>query len=89
MTTRTLCWRLFSAQIFGACKVSHLASTRYHTTLPLRLFMIMKSASRPILEPLRKAFVEQRSSLPPRLRQDLDDLKFFFALGGLRPDPFA
>ena len=74
---------------FRRLQSEYLASTRYHTTLPLRLFMIMKSASRPILEPLRKAFVEQRSSLPARLRQDLDDLRFFFALGGLRPDPFA
>ena len=74
---------------FRRLQSQYLPYCKYNTTFPAKLFMILKSQSRQIPDALRRVFVEQRSNLAPRIRQDLDDLRMFFALGELRPDVFA
>jgi arsenite methyltransferase len=74
---------------FRRLQRQYLPYCKCNTTFPAKLFIILKSQSRQIPNTLRRVFVEQRSNLSPRLRQDLDDLRTFFALGGLRLDPFA
>lgn len=67
----------------------HLPSCECYVTRPMRLFIVVKTKSRPIPGDLRSVFRKYRADLPRRLRKDLDDLRFFFRLGGLRQDPFA
>jgi arsenite methyltransferase len=79
----------FVGSDFRRLQNQYLPYCKYNTTFPAKLFMILKSQSRQIPNALRHVFVEERSNLSPRLRQDLDDLRTFFALGGLKPDAFA
>jgi len=79
----------FVGSDFRRLQSQYLPYCKYNTTFPAKLFMILKSQSRQIPNALRRVFVDKRSGLSPRLRQDLDDLRMFFTLGGLRPDAFA
>jgi hypothetical protein len=79
----------FVSSDFRRLQSQYLPYCKYNTTFPAKLFMILKSQSRQIPNALRRVFVDKRSGLSPRLRQDLDDLRMFFTLGGLRPDAFA
>jgi SAM-dependent methyltransferase len=59
-----------------------------YTTWPVRLFVIIRT--RPVSLPaaLTSRLAEIRASEPPRVIEELDELRKFFRLGGL-PDPFG
>lgn len=57
-------------------------------TFLVPLLVIIKTADRPASEQLRHRLKSMRANLPRRYRSDLDDLRRFFAWGGLPGDPF-
>lgn len=61
---------------------------RVYSTFKVPLLILIKSEDRPLPESLRQQVKEMRQKLPIRYRHDLDDLRFFFWLGGLWHDPF-
>jgi ubiquinone/menaquinone biosynthesis C-methylase UbiE len=65
------------------------AHVRVEATFKVPFLVIVKTADRPLPEPLRQRLQAMRRALKPRYRRDLNDLRLFFALGGLRNDPFG
>ncbi|NDY93219.1 class I SAM-dependent methyltransferase [Ideonella livida] len=62
---------------------------RLHSTFGVPLLVLLKTPYRG-LSPRQLATLSQwRQGLAPAWRRDLDALRRFMALGGLRPDPFA
>lgn len=59
------------------------------STFKVPFLVIIKTADQPISDALRSRLKAMRQNLLPRYRRDLDDLRTFFRLGGLRNDPFA
>ena len=59
-----------------------------YSTFKAPLLTIVKSEDRPLLPELPTRLKSMRRALPPRYRRDLDDLRFFLRLGGLKGDPF-
>jgi SAM-dependent methyltransferase len=59
------------------------------TTYKVPFLVLMKSEGQALLPELPKKLRELRRALPSRYRRDLDDLRLFFRLGGLTPDPFG
>ena len=59
------------------------------STFKVPFLVIIKTADQPLHETLRQQAAAMRKSLQPRYRRDLNDMRTFFALGGLRNDPFA
>jgi len=64
------------------------AHVRVYTPFGLPLLSLIKSPDRPLDEAKRRRLGEMRRNLPTRYRRDLDDIRLFFWLGGLRNDPF-
>jgi len=58
-------------------------------TFKVPFLVIIKTADKPLPASLRERLKAMRQALKPRYRGDLDDLRTFFRLGGLRHDPFA
>jgi arsenite methyltransferase len=58
-------------------------------TFMVPLFVIIKTADKRLSNDQRRRLQEKRRSLPRPFRGDLDDLRLFFRLGGLKTDPFA
>lgn len=61
---------------------------RVHRTFLTPFFTLIKSGDRTTPEARKQRIKQQRAELLPRYRNDLDDLRTFFRLGGLRGDPF-
>jgi ubiquinone/menaquinone biosynthesis C-methylase UbiE len=62
--------------------------TSAYTTAQIPILNIVKSPDRK-LDPARQERLKiMRSALPRRYRRELDDMRLFFWLGGLRNDPF-
>jgi len=79
----------FSEAEFDELRVRYLPWSRAYTAWPLGLFHIIKTESQALSETRKMEFVNARNRLPQKLRKDLDDLRSFFRLAGLRPDPFT
>jgi arsenite methyltransferase len=62
---------------------------RLWTTFRVPFLVLIKSSDRLLAPEIRKRLRDLRHELPPRYRRDLDDLRLFFRLGGLKNDPFA
>lgn len=59
-----------------------------YSTFKMPFLVLIKSDDKPLPDALQQRLREMRQKLPSRYRRDLDDLRFFFRLGGLRNDPF-
>jgi len=59
------------------------------STFKMPFLVIVKTADQFLQEPLRHRLATMRKALKPRYLRDLNDMRTFFALGGLRNDPFA
>ena len=59
------------------------------STFKVPFLTVIKSADHALPDDLRTSLREMRRELKPRYRRDLDDLRIFFRLGGLRNDPFS
>ena len=62
--------------------------TTFHRTFQIPLLNVMKSADQPLDPAIYAKFRELRAGLPVAYRRQLDDMRLFFWLGGLRNDPF-
>lgn len=58
------------------------------TTFKVPLLLLVRSEAQPLERKVIERLQQKRRRLPPRYRRDLDDLRIFFRLGGLQPDPF-
>jgi SAM-dependent methyltransferase len=65
------------------------ADTQVLSTFKMPILTLIKSADHPLPDPLASRIRDMRKALPARYLHDLDDLRVFFGLGGLRHDPFA
>lgn len=59
------------------------------STFKVPFLVLVKTADKPLPAMLRDRVKAMRITLKPRYRRDLDDLRTFFRLGGLKSDPFA
>ena len=59
------------------------------STFKVPFLVLVKTADKPLPGALRDRMKAMRLTLKPRYRRDLDDLRTFFRLGGLKNDPFA
>lgn len=59
------------------------------STFKVPFLVVIKTADKPLPEVFRQRIAALRGELKPRYRRDLTDLRLFFALGGLKNDPFA
>ncbi len=57
-------------------------------TFQLPVLLLIKTADRPLPQGLRDQFKEMRHQLVRRYQSNLDDIRLFMWLGGLRNDPF-
>jgi SAM-dependent methyltransferase len=64
------------------------SAARVYHTFKVPFLVIIKTPSAPIAEWQSSRLAAMRASLPKRYRQDLDELRLFFRLGGLEHDPF-
>lgn len=71
------------------CRDKLPPQARVHATFQVPMLTLIKSEDRPLPPPLAERLAAMRRALPRRYRRDLDDLRLFFRLGGLRNDPFA
>ena len=62
---------------------------RVISTFKVPFLVIVKTADHPLPEHLRQRLAAMHNALQPRYRRDLKDIRTFFALGGLRNDPFV
>jgi SAM-dependent methyltransferase len=59
------------------------------STFKVPFLLVIKSADKPLPAGLRNRVKTMRLTLKPRYRRDLDDMRTFFRLGGLKNDPFG
>ncbi len=64
------------------------ADVQVESTFKVPFLVIVKTADRSLSVGLSQRIAALRASLKPRYRRDLNDLRTFFALGGLKNDPF-
>lgn len=80
----------FLKEEFLALAAKHFPpAVKVVSTFKVPFLVILKTADHPLPEPLRQQLYTLRRALKPRYRRDLTDLRIFFALGGLRNDPFS
>jgi arsenite methyltransferase len=65
-----------------------LPGARLYSTFLVPFLNVVKTADGELSAATRAALRAMRAALSPAARRDLDDLRRFFALGGLRGDPF-
>ena len=73
-------------ELKAACAA--LARARLHATFLVPFMVIVKTADRALAPTTRSKLQAMRAAFPDAYRRDLDDLRRFFALGGLTNDPF-
>ncbi len=59
-----------------------------YSTFAIPMLTLVKTRDKPIHDAVRQRLSEMRKGLMPRYRRELDDIRAFFWLGGLRNDPF-
>jgi arsenite methyltransferase len=64
------------------------ASAGVYATFLVPFLTVIKTPGRPLTAELLRQLRSMRRSLPKKYRRDLDELRRFFRLGGLSPDPF-
>jgi SAM-dependent methyltransferase len=80
----------FTCEDFSqAAKAELPADVQLTSTFKVPFLVILKTPDRGLDEPIRAAIERISSALLPRYRRDLNDMRMFFRLGGLRNDPFA
>ncbi len=62
--------------------------TELITTFLVPFIGVLRTKPKPLPQDKLQRLREMRASLAPRYRRDLDELRFFFKLGGLNADPF-
>lgn len=65
-----------------------LPNTKLYSTFLVPFLIVIKTPDRILAHDERAKFQEIRTELPAAYRRDLDSLRRFFALGGLKNDPF-
>lgn len=79
----------FLKEDFERAAAEHLPSdVRVESTFQVPFLVVTKTGDRPLSEAVRQKVRAMKSALPPRYRRDLNDMRIFFALGGLKNDPF-
>lgn len=79
----------FLKEDFEEVAAKHLPpGVRVESTFKVPFLVIVKTADKPLPDPVRQQILAIKASLKPRYRRDLNDMRIFFALGGLRNDPF-
>jgi arsenite methyltransferase len=61
---------------------------RFYRTFQIPLLNLIKTPDRPLDAGHYRAFRDRRTQLQAKFRRQLDDIRLFFWLGGLRNDPF-
>ena len=61
----------------------------FSTTFLVPLLGVIHTKKRTITSQMRDYFVQARAELPANIKKDLDQLRWFFRLGGLPGDPFS
>lgn len=80
----------FLKEEFEALATKHFPpEIKVVSTFKVPFLVIIKTADHPLQGHLRQRLVALRKALRPRYRRDLNDMRTFFALGGLRNDPFV
>lgn len=79
----------FSRNDFEELRQRYLPRAQAFSAKPLALFHVIKTRGEALSRDRRADFVNARNKLSARLRGDLDDLRMFFRLGGLKTDPFV
>jgi SAM-dependent methyltransferase len=59
------------------------------STFKVPFLVVIKTADKALPAVLRQRIAAMQAELKPRYRRDLTDIRMFFALGGLKNDPFA
>jgi arsenite methyltransferase len=79
----------FLKEEFEALTRQHLPSeTQVHATFKVPFLMIVKTPDRTLSDTIRSQIQTLYRGLTPRYRRDMDDMRRFFGLGGLKNDPF-
>jgi hypothetical protein len=71
-----------------ATRQSLARDVEVYSTFQIPVLILAKTQDRPLSNSLRERLKSMRLALPRRYRGDLDDMRLFFWLGGLRNDPF-
>jgi arsenite methyltransferase len=80
----------YLAEDFETALRSQLAGrARLFSTFKVPFLVLIKSPDRAIDEGIATRLRKMRQDLPSRYRRDLDDIRRFFALGGLKQDVFS
>jgi ubiquinone/menaquinone biosynthesis C-methylase UbiE len=80
----------FLPEDFSNALNEHLAGrASMFTTFKVPFLLLVRSGAQPLEREVSERLQQKRRGLQPRYRRDLDDLRMFFRLGGLQPDPFA
>jgi hypothetical protein len=79
----------FSATELRAAVARRLPRARLYATFLVPFLTVTKTPDRPLAATTAARLRAMREALPDAARRDLDDLRRFFRLGGLRNDPFA
>jgi len=80
----------FLKEDFVALAAEYLAAdVRVVSTFKVPFLMIVKTADRALPAALKQQIHSLQKRLIPRYRRDLNEMRTFFALGGLRDDPFS
>lgn len=79
----------FLREDFEAAGASTLASgIKLLSTFKVPLLTVIKTPDLPLDTAVQRQVKAMRQGLRPRYRRDLNDMRIFFGLGGLRNDPF-
>jgi arsenite methyltransferase len=73
---------------FSSVFREHFPGCEMISMFPLALFVIIRTKPRPLSDFVWQQLEAFRSAQPPRVLRDLDEIRTFFRLGGLKPDPF-
>lgn len=79
----------FLKEEFDALVAEHFPpEVKLFSTFKVPFLLIIKTPDQTLPESLHRQIAAMHRALKPRYRRDLSDLRTFFALGGLRNDPF-
>lgn len=79
----------FVKEDFQKVVANHLPSqVNIESTFKVPFLIIVKTADRVMPAEVQQRIRELKKGLKPRYRSDLNDMRIFFALGGLKNDPF-
>jgi arsenite methyltransferase len=64
-------------------------SARLLTTFRIPFLVVLKTEDRPLPAPTAERLRSLAEALSPRYKNDLEEMRLFFGLGGFGPDPFS